>query len=300
METAQQTVYHTDFPSAKLFKRGKVRDVYDAGENLLLVATDRLSAFDVVFPDPIPLKGKVLNQLSAFWFEKTKGILPNHLISTRTSDFPAQFSNYSAQLSGRASLVRKSRPFAIECVVRGYIVGSGWSDYKKTGAVCGIKLKPGLVEAQKLDAPIFTPSTKAEAGHDESIDAATAAKIVGDSETFEKIRESSIKLYSFASDYAAKRGIIIADTKFEFGAIDGKLTLIDEALTPDSSRFWPADTYKTGSNPPSYDKQFVRDYVSGLGWDKKPPAPKLPKEVIDKTTAKYVEAFERLSGRKLE
>ena len=300
METGMQTVYKTDFAGLSMLKRGKVRDVYDAGDRLVLVATDSLSAFDVVFDDPIPHKGKVLNQISAFWFEATKNIVPNHLVSTDVADFPAGFHPFRNQLEGRSSLVKKSVPFKVECVVRGYITGSGWFEYQKSGSVCGIKLPSGLAEAQKLDEPIFTPTTKEESGHDLPVDDAKAAQIIGSQEVYAKIRECSFDLYNFASEYAAKRGIIIADTKFEFGIIGGEVTLIDEALTPDSSRFWPAETYKPGSSPPSFDKQYLRDYVVSLGWNKAPPAPRLPKGVIEETMAKYLDAFERLTGKKLE
>ena len=296
----QDVIYTTDFTGLEIARRGKVRDVYIAGENLVLVATDRLSAFDVVFSDPIPQKGKVLNQLAAFWFGRTRNIVPNHLLSTKVADMPSGFHRYEESLAGRSCLVRKSVPFRLECIVRGYLVGSGWSDYKKTGSVCGVKLPSGLLEASKLDDPIFTPTTKEETGHDISVDAGKAAHIAGGAEIYSKIEEYSIKLYQYASQYAEKRGIIIADTKFEFGIADDQVILIDEALTPDSSRFWPAESYKTGSNPPSYDKQFVRDYVTSIGWDKTPPAPRLPKDVIEKTTAKYVEAYESLTGKKLE
>ncbi len=300
MAGENNVVYQTSLDGARLFKRGKVRDVYDAGDCLVLVATDRLSAFDVVFADPIPLKGKVLNQISAFWFEKTKRLVPNHLQSTQVRDFPEEFHPYSGILAGRSALVRKSTPFKIECVVRGYLSGSGWADYKKTGSVCGVKLRAGLEESDKLDEPIFTPATKEETGHDINIDSAAAAKIVGGAETYEKIRNYSLRLYEFASNFAILRGIIIADTKFEFGLINGEVTLIDEALTPDSSRFWSAEDYAPGKSQQSYDKQYLRDYVTSLGWDRKPPAPALPKEVIGKTTEKYVEAFETLTGKKLE
>jgi len=310
-----EPVYQTNIEGAKLLARGKVRDVYDAGDKVVLVATDRLSAFDVVFDDPIPQKGAVLNQISAFWFEKTKGIVENHFISTDVSTYPKPFSDYPDLLKARSSLVKKTAPIRLECVVRGYLSGSGWSSYRDCGEVCGIKLRPGLKESECLDEPIFTPTTKAEVGHDEPVTEKNAKEMVGSTETFEILKEYSIKLYKFASDYAAKKGIIIADTKFEFGYLggsskdgdgskgigdNGKIILIDEALTPDSSRFWPAELYAPGSNPPSYDKQFVRDYVSSIGWNKKPPAPRLPQNVIDRTTQKYLEAYEKLTGQKLD
>jgi len=302
-----EPVYQTNIEGAKLLARGKVRDVYDAGDKVVLVATDRLSAFDVVFEDPIPQKGAVLNQIAAFWFEKTKGIVENHFISTDVSTYPKPFSDYPELLKSRSSLVKKTAPIRLECVVRGYLSGSGWSSYRDSGEVCGIKLRPGLKESERLDEPIFTPTTKAEVGHDEPVTEKNAKEIVGSTETFETLKDYSIKLYKFASDYAAKKGIIIADTKFEFGYLggdsieaDGKIILIDEALTPDSSRFWPAELYAPGSNPPSYDKQFVRDYVSSIGWNKKPPAPRLPQNVIDRTTQKYLEAYEKLTGQKIE
>ncbi|MFA5247079.1 MAG: phosphoribosylaminoimidazolesuccinocarboxamide synthase [Candidatus Micrarchaeia archaeon] len=295
-----EPVYQTNIEGAKLLARGKVRDVYDAGDEVVLVATDRLSAFDVVFDDPIPQKGAVLNQIAAFWFEKTKNIVENHFISTDVSTFPKPFSDYPDLLKARSSLVKKTTPIRLECVVRGYLSGSGWSSYRDSGEVCGIKLRAGLKESERLDEPIFTPTTKADVGHDEPVNESNAKEIVGSTETFETLKEYSIALYKFASDFAAKKGIIIADTKFEFGTIDGKIILIDEALTPDSSRFWPAELYAPGANPPSYDKQFVRDYVSSIGWNKKPPAPKLPQNVIDRTTQKYLEAYEKLTGQKLD
>ena len=275
------------------FSKGKVRDTYELPDgNLLMVASDRLSAFDVVFPDGIPKKGRVLMQLSLFWFERLKGIVENHLI---TSDVPAGQPFY---LEGRCMTVKKVKIIPLECVVRGYIAGSGWKDYQKTGAICGIKLPAGLKNSSRLPQPIFTPSTKATSGHDENIGEEAARKAVGD-QAFEQVKKLSLRIYSAAADYAKSRGIILADTKFEFGINgSGKIILADEVLTPDSSRYWPASSYQEGISPPSYDKQFVRDYLEATGWDKKPPAPSLPADVVKKTTEKYVECFERLSGRK--
>jgi phosphoribosylaminoimidazole-succinocarboxamide synthase len=276
----------------KRFSRGKVRDTFELPDgNLLMVASDRLSAFDVVFPDGIPKKGQVLTQLSLFWFGRLKGIAESHLVS---SEVPPGLPDY---LQGRCMAVKKAKIIPLECVVRGYIAGSGWKDYQKTGAICGIKLPMGLKNAGKLPQPIFTPSTKAEKGHDENIGEEAARKLMGDGK-FERVRELSLRLYSAAADYALTRGIILADTKFEFGEVDGKIILADEALTPDSSRYWPVASYREGISPPSYDKQFVRDYVEAQGWGKKPPAPRLPGDVIAKTTGKYVECFEKLTGNK--
>ncbi|MBI2078486.1 MAG: phosphoribosylaminoimidazolesuccinocarboxamide synthase [Euryarchaeota archaeon] len=282
---------------AKLFRRGKVRDVYDLGANLLMVASDRLSAFDVVLPQGIPGKGVCLTQISNHWFRFTEKIVPNHLVETDFERFPPELRR-SPEVRGRSVLVRKTKPLAIECIVRGYIAGSGWKDYQKSGAICGIKLPTGLKEASKLPEPIFTPSTKAEQGHDVNITEAEAGKVVG-ADTFAKVREASLRVYQAAADDAAKKGIIIADTKFEFGLLDGKLFLIDEVLTPDSSRFWPADQYRPGSSPPSFDKQFVRDYLESIKWNKQPPAPNLPAHVIEGTTQRYLEAYRRLTGKPL-
>jgi len=275
-----------------VLSKGKVRDTYVLPDgNLLMVATDRLSAFDVVFPQGIPNKGKVLTQLSLFWFEKLKNVTKNHLIS---SDVPSGLPDY---LRGRSMVVKRAKIIPLECIVRGYLAGSGWKEYQKTGTVCGIKLPAGLKNASKLPHPIFTPSSKAEAGHDENVDEAQARKIAGDA-NYEKVRDLSIAIYTAAADYAKSKGIILADTKFEFGVLDGEVILVDEVLTPDSSRYWPADTYVEGTNPPSFDKQFVRDYVESIGWKKTPPAPILPNEVISKTTQKYVEAYEKLTGKR--
>jgi phosphoribosylaminoimidazole-succinocarboxamide synthase len=292
-------VFETDLKGVELVNKGKVRDIYKVGENLLLVATDRLSAFDVVLPDPIPDKGRVLTQLSLFWFDKLGHIVPNHLVETDVSNYPQELQQYADQLEGRSMLVKIAKPLAIECIVRGYISGSGWKSYQKSGQICGIELPAGLKESDKLPEPIFTPSTKAEAGlHDENISFERAKEIVG-AETAEKVKEISLQLYKEAADYALSKGIIIADTKFEFGIYDGEIILIDEVLTPDSSRFWPLDDYEPGRSQASFDKQFVRDYLESIKWDKKPPAPRLPQEIIDKTRQRYLEAYRRITGRDL-
>ena len=290
-------VKETNLPGLELRARGKVRDIYDLGDSLLIVTTDRMSAFDVVMNEPIPDKGKVLNAISAYWFDQFKDLIPNHLISLDPADVPGLDKGSAAQLEGRMMLVKKAQPLPVECIVRGYLVGSGYSDYKKTGKVCEIELPAGLPEAAKLEKPLFTPSTKAELGqHDENISLARMAEMVG-KELAQKVEDISLKIYSRARDIAAEKGIIIADTKFEFGMLDGEMILIDEALTPDSSRFWPADQYRPGRSQPSFDKQFLRDWLSSLDWDKTPPPPTLPQEIIDKTRAKYVEAMERLTGQ---
>ena len=276
-----------------LARRGKVRDVYDLGDSFLFVATDRISAFDVVLSPGIPDKGKILNQISNFWFEHFPAV-DNHLLETNFDQFPSEVRSHG-ELRGRSVLVRKCSVIPIECVARGYLVGSGWSEYKQSGTVCGIRLDEGLKVASKLREPIFTPATKEETGHDENISFERMAEIVG-GELAAKLRDLTLMLYSRAAQYAATRGIIIADTKFEFGLQDGRVIWIDEALTPDSSRFWPADQYKVGSNPPSYDKQFVRDWLETTGWNKTPPAPELPGEVVAKTREKYIEAFRQLTG----
>ena len=283
-------------------RRGKVRDVYDIGGNLLIVATDRISAFDVVLPSGIPNKGKVLNQLSAFWFETLKGVTPSHVVSTPMTEaavariHPA-LAAHAGMLAGRSMLARKAVVQPVECVVRGFLAGSGWKSYRETGEVCGVKLPKGLVESSKLPEPIFTPSTKAEAGHDENISFDRMCGIVG-KDIAGQMRDRSLGLYAKARDYAAGRGIIICDTKFEWGVANGELILVDEALTPDSSRFWPADQYRPGRSQPSFDKQFVRDWLEASGWKKTPPAPELPDDVVAKTSSKYVEAYERLTGKK--
>jgi phosphoribosylaminoimidazole-succinocarboxamide synthase len=294
-----ETVLSLDLPPLKKLKSGKVREIFDLGESFLFVATDRISAFDCVMPNGIPRKGEVLTQLSHFWFDKTENIVPNHRLSRRGDPLPEVLKPYQAQVAGRSMIVKKAKPLAIECVVRGYLAGSGWKEYKKFQTVCGIKLPPGLQDSSELSEPIFTPATKAETGHDENIDFATAAKITG-SDIAERVRSISIAIYSFAREYARKRGIIIADTKFEFGTLpNGELILIDEVLTPDSSRFWPADQYQPGKSQPSFDKQFVRDYLETLDWDKTPPAPALPEDVVAKTSAKYVEAYKLVTGSDL-
>jgi phosphoribosylaminoimidazole-succinocarboxamide synthase len=286
-----------DLPGVKRLRSGKVREVFDLGETLLFVATDRLSAFDVILPDPIPHKGAVLNQLSAFWFKRFSKI-DNHFVTADFDDFPQELHAFRDQLAGRSMIVRKTKPLPVECVVRGYLAGSGWKEYQESQSVCGEKLLPGLLLASQLPEPIFTPATKSDAGHDLNIDMNACRKILGN-EMAERVRSLSLQIYAAGRDCAARCGIIVADTKFEFGVVDGKLLLIDECLTPDSSRFWPKDQYVVGQNPPSFDKQFVRDYLETLDWDKTPPAPSLPQDVIAKTSAKYTEAFERLTGEKL-
>lgn len=277
-------------------KRGKVRDVYDFGDQLLFVATDRISAFDWILPTGIPDKGRILTQISQFWFDRLD--VPNHLTGGSLADLPIPAGTDLSSLAERSMVVKKTQVFPIECVVRGYLVGSGWKEYRASETVCGIKLRSGLQEAQQLDEPIFTPATKAESGHDENISFEQAARVVG-ADVAEKLRELSLSIYRQAAEYARERGIIIADTKFEFGELDGKILLIDEVLTPDSSRFWPASQYAPGSNPPSFDKQFVRDWLEASGWDKNSPPPELPEEVVLATRAKYLEAYRQLTGRDL-
>ena len=289
----------TDFEGLKLASRGKVRDIYDLGDSLLIVATDRISAFDVVMPTPIPDKGRILTQISEFWLDFSKDIVENHLISTNISEFPDVCRPYAESLAGRTMWVRKAKVLPIECIVRGYLVGSGWKDYRKTGQVCGISLPPGMQEAQQLPEPVFTPSTKAVLGeHDENISFDKAAATVGE-EVAAKVRDVTIAIYKKAAAYALEKGIILADTKFEFGVIDGRVTLVDEVLTPDSSRFWPADRYRIGTSPESFDKQYLRDYLTASGWKVNDPAPELPPDVVAGTRAKYLEALERLSGKGL-
>ncbi|MCX7919195.1 MAG: phosphoribosylaminoimidazolesuccinocarboxamide synthase [bacterium] len=288
----------TNLPDLKLFKRGKVRDVYEFGNQLLIVATDRISAFDVVLPNGIPYKGKVLTQLSLFWFEFTKHIVPNHLITAEINEFPSETEQYRDILMGRSMLVKKSKVVEIECVVRGYLAGSAWKEYQATGTICGIKLPQGLRESSKLPEPIFTPATKASSGHDINISEKEMINIVG-YDIGMQLKEKSIAIYTEALSYAESRGIIISDTKFEFGFVDDKLILIDEILTPDSSRFWPKDDYQPGRPQKSFDKQFVRDYLETLDWDKTAPGPPLPDDVVNKTSEKYLEAYQRLVGKPL-
>ena len=290
-------VLETNFPGLALRGRGKVRDIYDLGDRLLIVATDRLSAFDVVLPTPIPDKGRVLTQLSLFWFKKLWDVIPNHVITG--SEFPRELAPYREELRGRAMLVRRTDPIPIECVVRGYLAGSGWKEYQATGNVCGIKLPAGLQESERLPEPIFTPATKATSGHDINISFEEMAAQVG-KPLAERLQALSLEIYRRAAEYAAERGILIADTKFEFGRAGGELMWIDEALTPDSSRFWPASQYAPGRPQPSFDKQYVRDYLERIGWSKKPPAPELPPDVVAATRAKYREAYERLVGHGLD
>jgi phosphoribosylaminoimidazole-succinocarboxamide synthase len=290
-------LHESNLTSLKFLHRGKVRDLYEVdAQHLLIVQTDRLSAFDVILDDPIPGKGEVLTAVSNFWFDKLQHVIPNHL-SGIAPESVVKGAAEQAQVKGRSFVTKKLKPLPIEAIVRGYLVGSGWKDYQKTGAVCGIKLPAGLREAQKLPEPLFTPSTKAAVGdHDENISYAQAVELLGD-EMAAKVRDATLALYTEAANYAATRGIIIADTKFEFGVDEsGKLYLIDEALTPDSSRFWPADQYQVGSNPPSFDKQFVRDWLEASGWNKRAPAPRIPQDVLEKTAAKYREAQQRLIG----
>ncbi|HKS30395.1 MAG TPA: phosphoribosylaminoimidazolesuccinocarboxamide synthase [Pyrinomonadaceae bacterium] len=298
--TAAATVLETSISDLQLVKRGKVRDVYSIDDDhFLIVATDRISAFDCVLPTPIPRKGEVLTQLSRFWFDRLSHIVPHHLVTARIEEMPESVQRHSDVLRGRSMYSRRAEVFPVECVVRGYLVGSGWKDYKRTGEVCGHRLPEGLRESDQLAEPIFTPATKAEEGHDENISEAQMRDIIGQ-ESADALRDISLRLYSEASEYARTRGIIIADTKFEFGRDrDGQIILIDEALTPDSSRFWPADEYEPGRSQPSFDKQYVRDYLESLDWDKQPPAPPLPEEVAEATTARYLEAYRLLTGESL-
>ncbi|MFM7543406.1 MAG: phosphoribosylaminoimidazolesuccinocarboxamide synthase [Ignavibacteria bacterium] len=289
-----QAVRSTDIPGIPLFRRGKVRDVYDLGDSLLIVATDRISAFDVIMDDPIPGKGKLLTELSMFWFDKTRHIIDNHIISTNPSEYPAILSPYHALLEGRSMLVKKTSPLPIECVVRGYLAGSGWKEYQQSGTICGIMLPPGLQQSQQLPEPIFTPATKAEEGHDENISLEQAIELCGKRAL--EAKEISLKLYDFAHEFARTRGIILADTKFEFGVDnDGALILIDEALTPDSSRYWLKETYRTGGLQENFDKQVLRDYLETLDWNKQAPSPRLPQQIIDSITAKYQQAISILT-----
>ena len=290
----------TDFEGINLVKRGKVRDIYEIGDQLLIVASDRMSAFDVVMADPIPDKGKILTNISLFWFKQLESIVENHLISSNPVEYPENCQKHTKALEGRSMLVKKAKPLPVECIVRGYLSGSGWKDYLSNGSICGISLPEGLEESQKLPEPIFTPSTKAEDGmHDENITFEEAVRLMGE-ETSEKVQKLSLQIYEFGRALAAEKGIIVADTKFEFGIKDNRLILIDEVLTPDSSRFWPMDSYRPGGPQKSFDKQFLRDYLLEIKWPKQPPPPELPPEIIEKTRAKYLEALERLTGQGLE
>ncbi|MCP4574716.1 MAG: phosphoribosylaminoimidazolesuccinocarboxamide synthase [Deltaproteobacteria bacterium] len=294
-----KVVTKTDFNDIPLLRRGKVRDVYEVEDKLLIVASDRMSAFDVVMDDPIPDKGSILTKISLFWFEKLESMVENHIISSSPAEYPEICRKYGAELEHRSMLVKRTKPLSVECIVRGYLSGSGWKEYTKTGAVCGITLPKGLRESEKLPEPIFTPSTKAEEGmHDENIDFETAVGLLGN-DTAEEVRRLSLKIYEFGRDLAAQKGIIVADTKFEFGIKDGRLILIDEVLTPDSSRFWPMDTYAPGGPQKSFDKQFLRDYLLRIKWPKTPPPPKLPKDIIEQTREKYLDALKRLTGQGL-
>ncbi len=297
VSSAMRVIRETQFAGLAPAARGKVRDIYDLGDELLIVATDRLSAFDVILPTPIPDKGKVLTQLSLFWFHLLADVIPNHVLSA--TDFPAPFDAFGDELAGRSMVVRKTQPLPVECVVRGYVSGSGWKDYRATGKICGIPLPTGLRESDRLPEPVFTPATKAATGHDENIPFEQAASLIGKA-LAERMRTVSIEIYRRAAAYAEPRGILLADTKFEFGLLKNELIWIDEALTPDSSRFWPAALYKPGGPQPSFDKQFVRDYLERIRWPKTPPGPELPPEVVASTRAKYREAFRILAGRELD
>ena len=291
-------LYSTDYKDLKLFKKGKVRDVYDLDDKILIIATDRISCFDVVLPTAIPEKGKILTQVSLFWFEHLKDVVDNHIISCSVNDLPESLAPFKSDLEGRFVITKKCEVVPFECVVRGYISGSGWKEYKQSQSICGIKLPEGMVESQKLPEPIFTPATKAEEGHDENVDFNYMASKVG-KELSQKLRDISITLYKRAAEFADQKGIIIADTKFEFGLLDGKIVLVDEILTPDSSRFWPKESYKPGGAQMSFDKQFVRDYLETLDWDKTPPGPDLPQEIVEKTKAKYEEALKLLANKSI-
>ncbi len=294
---ATRVIRETQFAGLTPIARGKVRDIYDLGDKLLIIATDRLSAFDVILPTPIPDKGRVLTQLSLFWFHLLKDVIPNHVLSA--TDFPAPFDQFKDDLAGRSMIVRKTQPLPIECVVRGYVSGSGWKDYRATGKICGIALPTGFRESDRLPEPIFTPATKAASGHDENISFDQAASLIG-KELAEKVRDVSLEIYGRAAAYAEPRGVIVADTKFEFGLLQGNLIWIDEALTPDSSRFWSAAQYSPGGPQASFDKQFVRDYLERMRWPKTPPGPELPPEIVAATRAKYREAYRILTGRELD
>jgi phosphoribosylaminoimidazole-succinocarboxamide synthase len=295
----ETAVTKTDLSPLAVAGRGKVRDVYDLGDKLLIISTDRISAFDVILPDPIPDKGRVLNGLSQFWMNRTRDVVPNHFVTADPDEYPESCTPFSDMLQGRSMVVHKADPFPVECVVRGYIIGSGWKDYQASGKICGIPLPEGLKQAERLPEPIFTPATKAEVGdHDENISFGRVVDLLGE-ETAVWLRDKSVELYLNGAVRAEERGIIIADTKFEFGLVDGVPTLIDEVLTPDSSRFWPVDQYSTGISPPSLDKQFVRDYLETLDWDKKPPAPSLPDDIISRTREKYLDIYRILTDRDL-
>ena len=292
---SNNTLLQLDLPGIQRVRSGKVREMFDLGDSLLMVASDRISAYDVVLPNGIPLKGEVLTMFSHFWFERVADLVPNHLLAKADEPLPQAVQSHAEQIGRRAMVVKKAQPLAIECVVRGYLAGSGWKEYQKQGTVCGISLPDGLDNSSKLPEPIFTPATKAEEGHDENISFEEAINIVG-KDIAEQARELSIKIYNRGRDHAAEKGIIIADTKFEFGIFEGELILIDEVLTPDSSRFWPADLYAPGKSQPSFDKQFVRDYLETLDWDKNPPGPELPEDIVQKTSEKYIEAYTRVTG----
>lgn len=297
--TENLVIHETNLPGIKLLSRGKVRDIYEIGDDkLLIVATDRISAFDVILGVGIPSKGRVLTQLSCFWFDRFKDLVPTHFLTARMADYPKELRAFSDQLEGRSMLVKKAEPFPIECVVRGYLAGSGWKEYRANGTVCGIKLPAGLVESSRLDEPIFTPATKSQSGHDENISFEETVARVGKA-TAERLRDLSLRLYMEARKYAEDRGIIIADTKFEWGQLGNEIILIDEVLTPDSSRFWPKDGYAPGRSQPSFDKQFVRDYLESIHWNKMPPPPPLPPEVVEKTSQKYLDAYRLLTGKTL-
>ena len=294
-----EVILQTNFPNLKLYAKGKVRDIYEVGDYLLLVSTDRLSAFDVIMNQGIPYKGMILTKISEFWFNFTKDIIPNHFITTDVNKYPVECKEYAAILNGRSMLIKKAKVVPIECIVRGYITGSGWKDYKRTGEISGIKLSDGLQESEKFPEPLFTPSTKAEIGeHDENISAEQALQIV-DKDTFNAVKNATINIYKKASDYALTKGIIIADTKFEFGKVNGEIILVDEVLTPDSSRFWPLDKYEKGKGQESYDKQFVRDYLISIKFNMQPPPPPLPDDIIIKTSEKYLDIYKKLTGDSL-
>jgi phosphoribosylaminoimidazole-succinocarboxamide synthase len=293
-----QLLSDIQLPGLPLWRRGKVRELYDLEDRLLIVASDRISAFDVILPTAIPGKGAVLTQLSLFWFGLLEDVVPNHVLTSDAAEYPAGLQPHRGVLAGRSMIVRKTEPLPVECVVRGYLAGSGWKDYTQTGSVCGISLPPGLRQSDRLDTPLFTPATKAEEGHDENISFPAMASLVGE-ELAARLRDVSLTIYSRARQHAERQGLILADTKFEFGLLDGRLIWIDEALTPDSSRFWPQDGYQPGRAQPSFDKQYVRDYLETLDWDKQVPAPPLPQDVADRTAEKYREAYRRLTGREL-